>query len=167
MPTKKPGPPPEPPPAEMTLNIEPATATVLVDGAPSAKVFKHKAGPVRIEVQAEGYAPQTLTPNLVSGPQAQSVALQKAAPRVRMVTIATEPAGAEIYEGARLIGKSPKVWTDATDGEHELSLQHDGYQPLSGKVVVAKDGEEFNFKLRRNESAKKNVQPDLGIKAER
>jgi serine/threonine-protein kinase len=160
--------PPEPPPAEITLNVQPENATVLVDGTPSEKQFKHKPGPVKIEIQADGYAPQIITSTLGSGPQPpRNIALQKAAPRTHMVTISTEPAGSEIYEGARLIGKAPKVWTDAVEGEHELTLQHDGYHEEKGKVVVAKDGEEFNFKLRRNESVKRNTQPDLGIKAER
>jgi len=144
----------------------PESATILVDGAPSGKQFRHKPGPVRVEIQADGYVPQTLS-SLVPGPQTQTVTLQKAAPRVHMVTISTEPAGSEIYEGARLIGKSPKVWTDATEGDHELTLQHDGYHEEKGKVVVAKDGEEFNFKLHKLESARKSSAPDLGIKAER
>jgi hypothetical protein len=121
---------------------------------------------VQIEVKADGYAAQTLSATLASGPNSQSIRLQKAAPRTHVVTISTEPMGAEIYEGARLIGRSPKVWTDATEGEHELGFQHDGYREEKGKVVVAKDGEEFNFKLRKIESAKKSA-PDLGIKAER
>ncbi|MFN2547370.1 MAG: protein kinase [Myxococcales bacterium] len=156
---------PEPAAAEVTLNVEPETATVLVDGAPSPKQFRHKAGPARIEIQADGYVPQTLS-SISPGPQTQTITLQKAAPRVHVVTISTEPAASEIYEGTRLIGKSPKVWTDATEGEHQLILRRDGYHEETGKVVVAKDGEEFNFKLRKLESARKSA-PDLGIKAER
>ena len=159
-------PPPEPPPAEVTLNVTPDSATVLVDGAPSAKVFKHKPGAVKVEIQADGYVPQTLS-SLVPGPQTQTIALQKAAPKMHMVKISTEPADAEIYEGARMIGKSPTLWSDATDGEHELTLQHAGYRDETVKVLVAKDGEDFNFKLRRIEGPKKQTGPDLGIKAER
>ena len=167
LPGRKPVLPPEPAPAELTLDVQPGSATVLVDGAPSPKQFRHKPGPVKIEVQAEGYLPQMVESSLVAGPQTRTVALLKAAPRTHLVTISTEPMGAEIYEGARLIGRSPKVWTDAVQGEHELTLQHDGYHEEKGKLVVAKDGEEFNFKLRRNEAPKKNAAPDLGIKAER
>ena len=165
---KPPAPPPAPAAAELTLNVQPESATVLVDGKPSEKKFQHAPGPIKIEVQADGYLPQVLTSTFGSGPQpAQTIALQKAAPRTHVVTLSTEPMGAEIYEGARLIGKSPKVWTDATEGDHELTLQHDGYHEEKGKLVVAKDGEEFNFRLRRNEAQKKNAAPDLGIKAER
>src|SRR5207253_5974430 len=119
VPAKKPAELAEPPQAELTLTVQPENATVLVDGAPSGKQFKHRPGPIRIEVQADGYVPQVVTSSFVAGPQTQTVSLQKAAPKVHMVTISTEPAGSEIYEGARLIGKSPKVWTDATEGEHE------------------------------------------------
>jgi serine/threonine protein kinase len=153
--------PPEPPAAEVTLNVTPDNATVLVDGAPSGKQFRHKPGPVRVEIQAQGYIPQTLT-SLVPGPQTETVALQK---RVHTIKISTEPAEAEILEGARLIGKSPTLWTDAAEGEHELTLQRSGYHDEKVKVVVARD-EDFNFKLRKLESARKPA-PDLGIKAER
>ena len=160
--------PPAPPPAaELTLDVQPGSATVLVDGKPSEKKFQRAPGPIKIEVQADGYAPQLLESSLVPGPQTRTVLLLKAAPRTHVVTISTEPMGAGIYEGARLIGKSPKVWTDAVEGDHELTLQHDGYHEAKGKLVVGKDGEEFNFRLRRNEAPKKNTAPDLGIKAER
>jgi len=159
--------PPAPTAAEMTLTVQPESATVLVDGKPSEKTFQHAPGPIKIEIQADGYAPQLLESSLVSGPQSKTVALQKSGPRTHLVTISTDPMGAEIYEGARLIGRSPKVWTDAVEGDHELTLQHDGYHEEKGRLVVAKDGEEFNFRLRRNEAPKRNTAPDLGIKAER
>ena len=155
-------------PSEVTLEVQPENATVLVDGAPSPKQFKHQPGAIQIEIQADGYLPHVISSSFGPGPQPpQNIRLQKAAPRTHLVTISTEPMGAEIYEGARLIGKSPKVWTDAVAGEHELTLQHDGYHEEKGKLVVAKDGEEFNFRLRRLETAKKASAPDLGIKAER
>jgi eukaryotic-like serine/threonine-protein kinase len=103
--------------------------------------------------------PAVASSTLLSAPQ-------KAAPRTHIVTISSEPMGAEIYEGSRLIGRSPKVWTDATEGEHELTLSHEGYHEEKGKVPVEKDGEDFNFKLRRIETARRTA-PDLGIKAER
>ena len=122
---------------------------------------------VRIEVKAEGYAPRVLTASLVPGPQAQTITLQKAGPRAHMVTLDIQPMGTAIYEGARLIGKSPKVWTDALEGEHELSFQHEGYHPDKARVVVSRDGEDFSFKsLRKLETARKAA-PELGIKAER
>src|SRR2546428_8583503 len=86
VPAKKPALPPEPPQAELTLNVQPENATVLVDGAPSGKQFKHKPGPIRIEVQADGYVPQVVTSSFGTGPQPpQTIALQKAAPKVHMV----------------------------------------------------------------------------------
>jgi hypothetical protein len=80
--------------------------------------------------------------------------------------VMVDPAGAEIYEGSRLIGKAPKVWTGAVRGDHELTFQAPGYHDGTGKLTVAKDGDEFSFKLRKVEQ-KAKPPPDLGIKAER
>jgi serine/threonine protein kinase len=158
--------PPEPALAQLTLNVDPANATITVDGQRAENPITRKPGPVHIEISAPGYVPQTLDERLGSGPASRPVQLQRAGPRMHMVTINTEPAGAEIYEGARLIGKSPRIWRDAAEGEHELTLQRDGFHEEKVKLAVSKDDEEFNFKLRKLEPAKKSA-PDLGIKAER
>ena len=168
-PAAKPRAAPEPPPAQVTLNVEPATASVVVDGQPSGKTFTHKPGPARIEISAEGYVPLVLSDSLVPGPVSKTVALVKAAPVTHTVMIKIEPPGTDIYEGQRLLGKSPMFWPGASEGKHALTFQHDGYHDESGEVVVSKDSEEFNFKpLKKNEAPKKNVPaPDLAIKGER
>jgi len=145
-PKQKP-PPPEPQPAQLTLDVTPGNATILVDGQPSGKIVTHRPGAARIEISADGYAPQVLTATLVPGPQVQAIALQKAGPRLYMVKVASEPSEAEVFDGAVLIA-------------------HSGYRDETQKVTVAREGQEFNFKLRRLESARK-PQPELGIKAER
>jgi serine/threonine protein kinase len=91
---------------------------------------------------------------------------RKAGPETHTVTIAIEPAGTEIFEGSRLIGRSPKVWSGAPAGEHALTFQRDGYLDEQGMIVVAKDGDEFSFKPLRKIETKKSV-PELSIKAER
>jgi hypothetical protein len=111
--------------------------------------------------------PEASTATLLGMPQQPPATPEKAPPRVRLVTIKTDPTGSDIYEGPRLIGKSPAVWTDAADGEHELALRHDGYRDEKGKVMVGKDGEEFSFTLHRREPARRGARPDLRIKAER
>lgn len=156
-----------PPEAELTLEVQPADASVYVDGAPvRGKLPRRPPGPVRIEVKADGYTPQVIETSLVPGENAQAIHLVKAGPRTHMVTISTDPEGSEIYEGARLLGSTPRIWSDATEGPHTLSFTHEGYRDEAQSVVVSKDGEEFNFKLRRLEAQKKPL-PDLGIKAER
>ena len=167
LPRGKPPPPPEPPKAELTLQVDPSNATILVEGQPAQNPIKGKAGQqLHIEVRAEGYTPQVLTASLVPGQSSQQVSLHKSGPKLHPVTINTDPQGAEVYEGPRLIGKSPRIWRDAVEGEHELTLQLSGYHDEKVKLAVSKDDEEFNFKLRKIESAKKSA-PDLGIKAER
>jgi serine/threonine protein kinase len=88
----------------------------------------------------------------------------KTAPLLHLVTLQAEPPGTEIREGSQLIGKAPKIWSGAAEGEHELRLSHDGYHDEVAKIVVEKDGQEFSFKLRKLEALKK---PELEIKAER
>src|SRR5262249_17186936 len=135
---KQPKAPPEPPPADVTLNVTPETATVLVDGAQSEKHFTHKAGAVSIEVRADGHVTQTLT-SLVPGPQTRDVVLQKAAPKAHTVKIFTEPSDAEILEGARRIGYSPALWSEVAAGEHELTLRKPGHHDEKVKVLVTRD----------------------------
>ena len=159
-------PPPPPPKGELTLEVVPAAAAIFVDGAPSGARIVRPPGPVQIEVRADGYAPKVLTAAVAPGARTQSIVLEKVARKSYMVTVNAEPAGSEIFEGARLIGKAPKIWADAAEGEHQLTLRHEGYHEETGKIVVRRDGDEFEFKLRKMEAARRPP-PDLGIKAER
>jgi hypothetical protein len=91
---------------------------------------------------------------------------RRTAPAVHLVTLDTVPPGAAVYEGAQLIGKTPKIWSDAGEGAHQLRLAHDGYRDQTTSILVSKDGQEFSFKLHKLEIAKRTA-PDLGLKAER
>lgn len=154
--------------AELTLVTEPEGATVTVDGAPSGKRLHRAPGPVRIEVAAEGYQTQVFNETLAAGPQTRNVTLPRQAPQSFMVRVEIEPTGTEIYEGSRLIGKSPAFWTGASRGEHELTFQLAGYHEASGKVTVVKDGQEFTFKPLRKVETRARPAADLaGIKEER
>ncbi len=166
VPGRKPPPAAPPPPAQadVTLNIQPDSASVLVDGAPSGRHFTHKPGPAQVVVQADGYLPVTLG-SLAPGAQTVPIELKKAGPRTYTVKISTDPSEAEISEGALLIGKSPILWT-AAEGEHELTLQRSGYHEEKVRLTVTRDDEKA-FKLRKIETAHKIAAPDLGIKAER
>ena len=157
----------EPRPAELTVVTEPESATLTIDGAPSPKHVTRRPGPARIEIFADGYTAQVVNESLGSGPSTRTYTLQRAAPQAYTVTVMIEPAGTEIYEGSRLIGRSPKVWTGAVRGEHELSFQAPGYHEGTGRVLVSRDGEEFNFKPLKKIEQRAKPPPDLGIKAER
>ena len=156
-------------PAELTLVTDPDNATVTVDGAPAGKKLSRRPGPARVEVSAEGYVPQVFNETFVAGPQTRSIRLERAAPRTSTVTLTVEPPGTEIFEGSRMIGRSPKVWTNVPRGKHQLTFQLGGYHEEHGEIDVEKDVEEFGFMaLRKVESkARQQPPPDLGIKAER
>lgn len=85
-------------------------------------------------------------------------------PATHAVTLDVAPAGTEIYEGDRLIGTSPRLWADAEEGEHELRFRREGYLAEKAIVRVAKDGDQFHFRLRRRPPLRPRA---LGIKAER
>lgn len=153
--------------AELTLVTVPETATVTVDGAPSGKRLMRAPGPVRIEVAAAGYQTQVLSETLSPGARTRDVALLKQAPQSFTLRLEIEPNGTEIYEGGRLIGKSPALWTDVSKGEHELTFQMPGYHEASSKVTVAKD-EQLVFKpLRKVEQRARRAVDLAGIKEER
>jgi serine/threonine protein kinase len=103
-------------------------------------------------------------PRAAPAPAEPAQVVKAAAPLLHLVTLQAEPPGAEIREGAQLIGKAPKIWSGASEGAHELRLSHDGYHDEIARITVEKDGQEFTFKLRKLETAKK---PGLEIKAER
>ncbi len=157
----------EPKPAELTVVTEPESATLTIDGAASPKHLTRRPGPARIEIFADGYTSQIVNESLGSGSSTRTYALQRAAAQTYTVMVMIEPAGTEIYEGSRLIGKAPRVWTGAPRGEHELNFQFAGYHEGNGKVLVSKDGEEFNFRPLKKIEQKAKPFPDLGIKAER
>ncbi len=117
--------------------------------------------PARLTAQdqpaAAGLAPRS---------EPETAATAQAAPS-RNVTLVlkTDPAGAEITEGTRVVGTSPRVWS-AARGEHQLTFQLAGYQGVTQEIVAADDGQEVLIRLSRLRSRKRPVQ-DPGIKAER
>ena len=53
------------------------------------------------------------------------------------LSIATEPAGAEVYLDAELKGKTPLTLSSVPAGSHSLTLMKKGYSPLPKEIVVS------------------------------
>jgi eukaryotic-like serine/threonine-protein kinase len=155
----------DPGPAQATASSfgKPRRLWVAIAGAVAAVavaiviVSRPVSGPAPASAPAAAIAEATPAP--VPEPQ-------KAAPAVHLVTLETLPEGAQVFEGSRYIGKTPKIWSDAGEGAHELRFTHDGYREETASVVVSRDGQELSFKLHKLEVAKRAT-PELGIKAER
>src|SRR5207245_9038333 len=65
---------------------------------------------------------------------------ENAPPRKVTVVLKTEPPGATIPERGALLGTSPHVWT-ATPGEHQPTLQLDGYHAATRDLVADRAGQ--------------------------
>ena len=103
----------------------------------------------------------------VPGPQEKKFTLEKAAPEQVTVTLHSDPEGAEITEGAMVIGRTPKLWTTTT-GDHLLKFNLPGYSEVT-QPVTAVANKEATVKLDKLAKPKKAQAPgDLGdIKSER
>ena len=118
----------------------------------------HEPGPANIEVTLDGFVPRTERVQLSAGqPMVQPVHLEKAAPQSFNVLIKTSPMGADIYEDARKVGTSPKL-VAIQKGDHHLSFRLAGYKETAGSLSATKEGEEFEFELKKNEQAPKPQQ---------
>jgi eukaryotic-like serine/threonine-protein kinase len=149
---------------------EPSQAGTAAGAPPFRARKRMRATAAAIGLASAGAALVLLLPRakepLAPVPRAANVVVAPP-PRTRMVTIQAEPEGAEIYEGTRLIGRAPKIWADALDGEHELTLRREGYHEERGRIVVARDGDEFHFRLKKLEAAARKTRREPSIKAER
>jgi eukaryotic-like serine/threonine-protein kinase len=164
--------PSQPAAAQLSIETEPAGVQVAVDGRPSGRSpignLALRAGPVRLDLTLDGYKPLTDTLLLAAGPQSRRYALEKAAPEQVTIKLETDPPGAEISEGAQVLGKTPKLWT-ATRGSHVLRFTLPGYQEVTTPVEVAVNDDSKLYRLAKLQKAR--PQPSAGglsdIKSER
>ena len=153
--------------AELTLVTFPENVTVTVDGVAAGKHIAHPPGSAHLEISAEGYERHGFDEKLAPGPQTRQITLQKAAEQTSTVTLFVDPVGTEIFEGSRMIGRSPKVWTNVPRGRHELTFQLAGYHEEHDQLEVVEPVQEVTFQPLRKVESKAKPLPDLGIKAER
>lgn len=158
-------------PAMATLSVksDPPGATILIDGRAAGRTpaenLALRAGAVRLELTLEGYQALTTSLQLNPGAQEQSFKLEKAAPQRVTLKLNSDPPGAEITEGAMVIGKTPHLWT-TLKGPHTLTFSLPGYKDATQPIAAESDMQELTIKLPKLE-AKKAASPGLDIKIER
>ena len=156
--------------ALLTIRTEPPGAQILLDGQDKgrtpAAALSFRAQPTRLELVLEGYQSHSTTLNLVAGPQTHEYRLERAAPQRINVKLSTDPQGAEITEGAVVIGKTPSLWT-TEKGPHTLTFTLAGYKELTQPIVAQGDNQDLTFKLKKLEGPKKDPGPGMDIKDER
>lgn len=128
-----------PEPAQTTLSVEtePAGASVFLDGAligPAPVAYPTTAGAHGLRVEKEGYVPLDTTVTLFPNTASLYVALTRtSAP----VVITSEPAGAEVRLDGRLLGATPIRSLTLPTGPYRVVLRKHGYADHHTTLTVS------------------------------
>jgi serine/threonine protein kinase len=139
-------------PAQLAVKSEPVGAALSIDGrtignTPATADQLHQ-GSAHLHLALEGYAPLDADLQLIAGAQAQSFKLEKLAPKKFSVLLDSDPRGAEIREGAVLIGTAGHNYS-LTAGAHQLTFSLAGYRDETLPFTSTFDGQELNVKLKK------------------
>jgi hypothetical protein len=123
--------------AHLTLHVEPAAATLTVDGkAVSAGIVELPAGHHVLAARAPGREPQTRAIELTAGATAEAtLALTPA--RVHLV-VRSDPPGADVTLGDRALGATPLDTTLALEPGARVKLRKRDYVPLERAIDLPK-----------------------------
>ena len=127
--------------APITIAIEPAGASVSVDGrsvgkAPLARALRLAAGSHTIETTADGWKSQKRELMVSAGvPLNLSVRLELI-PKTGLVHINAAPPESEIRIDGRMLGRPP-AHVELGAGGHQLDVQAPKYTPYSIELIIA------------------------------
>lgn len=122
----------------VSFTVAPEPGTVNVSGGLSFNlrgVYLLRSGTYQVTASADGYLPfdETVT---ISDKANQQITLQLT-PLPGLVTVQSEPAGADVYLDSIRIGTTPLVDVELPAGTAELGLQKARYQPARIRIEVA------------------------------
>jgi hypothetical protein len=109
-------------------------------------------GPVRLELALDGYRPVGQQLLLAAGAQVRDFVLEKSAQQRVTLLLKSEPAGADVIEGAIVVGQTPHMW-NTEKGDHELTFTLAGYKEVTQPVPASHDGQEITVRLKKVERA--------------
>lgn len=133
---------PKPTSGEISITSEPAGATVMVGtdekGVTPLKLSGLPFGKHMVTVKLKGY--QDLAQEVELSETQFSLefpaVLEKAAPQVGILVIDSNPQGAYIALGTRVVGQTPKTLEKANVGKYNITLRKDGYLDYTQSVRV-------------------------------
>ncbi|HEY2748626.1 MAG TPA: PEGA domain-containing protein, partial [Polyangia bacterium] len=131
---------PVPPPtvpktARLSLHVLPADAALTLDGRPAhAGVVEVPAGTHSIVARAPGRQDATRTVTLTAG-GADDVTLTLAPAELRL-TVRSDPAGAEVLAGDRVLGTTPLELAVALEPGARLKIRKRDYTPVERALAV-------------------------------
>lgn len=143
---------------EVAITSEPEGATILIDGVPigMTPVTKHLSFSGdeghTVLLKKEGYEDRQLTVTL--DPREKTTYTMKLKELGKTILITSEPAGAEVFLGDTLIGKTPvrQELTFAERKEYQAVLKKEGYE--DGRLLLAREPRDlttYHAKLKRLE----------------
>ena len=127
-------------PGQVTISTDPAVdAIVTVD---DAEVGRAPYGPLELEpgthsitVDADRFLPFATRLNVPGLGLVQHLEVQLV-PQWANVTVVSEPAGADVYQGETRVAVTPAT-IELLEGKHSLSLMKDGFKAWDGSVDAA------------------------------
>lgn len=139
--------------AVLSVNSEPAGATVVVNGAnhgtTPCKIEALPSGDVQVEVRMEGYSTFQQTVKLAAGQAFQVSATLIARPGD--LTILSSPDHAKVYVDNQLRGEAPVTLTGQPPGPHRVRVELKGFETEARDVKVkAGDKVTEEFRLVQN-----------------
>ena len=143
--------------ATLIVNSEPEGAQIFLNGKNTGfitpKTIKNlKPGKYTLVLVLEGYMEEKREIELKKNESLTlSITLKKEIEEIN-VSINSSPSGAKIIVDGEDTGKKTPANVKLKIGEHTVKLTLKGYEDLVKKIKVEKDGESFNFTLRRIET---------------
>jgi hypothetical protein len=127
--------------ADVTLNIEPAGSTVLVDGrtlgqSPFDKPLGIAAGNHVVEVQHEGYKPARREVMISAGVPLTLTIKLEFIPKTAKVRIQVKQEGALVKVDERVLGFAPQD-TELGAGGHHLEISLPKFQTHRSEIIIA------------------------------
>jgi formylglycine-generating enzyme required for sulfatase activity len=123
-------------PGKLQIDV-PASAQVAIDGEPRGMApgeFDVAPGKHEIAIHAERFQPFTAEVEVEGGGKTQTFA-PELVPNFALVTISSEPEGAEVFVAGESRGKTP-LTTEVLAGNHSIELRREGFKPWTTDVQV-------------------------------
>jgi len=134
----------------ITINSNPSGAEVYIDGQKVGETpLEHYVLPIglhQVLIKKEGYKDEVFNVSIQEGKELTfNVELS---PKTGMITITTDPSGAEVYIDGLKVGETPLEQYVLTVGKHTIVIKKEGYKEETHEITVEAGKElKLNYKL--------------------
>src|SRR5205085_5377065 len=126
---------------------------------------------VRVEAWLDGHLHAARSVQLFAGSQVVEMKLERAPPPPVSLLLKSDPEGAEVSDGARILGTTPFNWTAPKGETRTLIFRLAGHREVEQRVTLSGNESDLSVRLRRLDASRPAAQreapePD-SIKLER